>query len=152
MRYVSQPNLALKEGGAGRWPGNCQTKPYPAWSRERAHISHNWVILCSLNHVTVQSVYNSHPQDLFCCYFIQSWPIGESNQVKEKKQAPTHVNRNHLSNVKDVRSSADRPLLLGCGVFGRCYKMYYRGMSVAVKQFNKHLSTEFDVIKEASLM
>lgn len=81
--------------------------------------------------------------------------------MKEKKQAPdvfssdlplTHVNRYHLSNVKDLKSSANRPLLLGCGVFGRCYKMYYRGMSVAVKQFNKHLSTEFDVIKEASLV
>lgn len=81
--------------------------------------------------------------------------------MKEKKQAPdvfssdlplTHVNRYHLSNVKDLKSSANRPLLLGCGVFGRCYKMYYRGMSVDVKQFNKHLSTEFDVIKEASLV
>ena len=81
--------------------------------------------------------------------------------MKEKKQAPgvfssdlplTHVNRNHLSNVKDLKSSVNQPLLLGCGVFGGCYKMYYRGMSVAVKQFNKHLSSEFDVIKEASLM
>ena len=62
------------------------------------------------------------------------------------------VNRNHLSNVKDIKSSADQPLLLGCGVFGKCYKMYYRGMSVAVKHFNKHLSTESDVIREASLM
>ena len=81
--------------------------------------------------------------------------------MKEKKKAHsifssdqplTQVNRNHLSNVKDLKSSVDQPLLLGCGIFGRCYKMYYRGMSVAVKQFNKHLSTELDVIKEASLM
>ena len=43
--------------------------------------------------------------------------------MKEKKQAPdvfssdlplTHVNRYHLSNVKDLKSSANRPLLLGC--------------------------------------
>ena len=30
--------------------------------------------------------------------------------------------------------------------------MYYRGISVAVKQFNTHLSSESSVIKEASLM
>ena len=87
---------------------------------------------------------------LICRYFIQFRPVDESNQVKDQPLA--HVNRNHLSNVKDLNSSADQPLLLGCGVFGRCYKMYYRGMSVAVKQFNKHLSAECDVIKEASLM
>ena len=62
------------------------------------------------------------------------------------------VNRSHLSHVKDPSSSADQPLLLGGGVFGLCYKMYYRGMSVAVKQFNKHLSSQFDVIKETSLI
>ena len=87
---------------------------------------------------------------LICRYFIQFRPVDESNQVKDQPLA--HVNRNHLSNVKDLNSSADQPLLLGCGVFGRCYKMYYRGMSVVVKQFNKHLSAECDVIKEASLM
>ena len=107
---------------------------------------------------------------MFHCYFIQSLQKDESNRVTKKKQACniqlnhnkdagvsadqplTHVNRSHLSHVKDLRSSADLSLLLGCGVFGRCYDMYYRGMSVAVKQFNKHLSSEFDVVKEASLI
>jgi len=70
----------------------------------------------------------------------------------EKNQPLANINRRHLSHVKDPKGTADRPLLLGCGVFGRCYKMYYRGMSVAVKQFNKHLSSEFDVLKEASLI
>ena len=62
---------------------------------------------------------------LICRYFIQFRPIDESNQVKDQPLA--RVNRNHLSNVKDLNSSSDQPLLLGCGVFGRCYKMYYRG-------------------------
>lgn len=104
-------------------------------------------------------------------YFIQSRQMGDESKQGKKEippqssqvihikdaevsavQALTHVNRSHLSHVKDPGSSADQPLLLGCGVFGRCYKMYYRGMSVAVKQFNKYLTSESDVIKEASLM
>ena len=67
-------------------------------------------------------------------------------------QPVSHVKRSHLSHIKDPCGSTDQPLLLGCGVFGRCYKMYYRGISVAVKQFNTHLSSESSVIKEASLM
>ena len=67
-------------------------------------------------------------------------------------QPVSHVKRSHLSHIKDPCGSTDQPLLLGCGVFGRCYKMYYRGISVAVKQFKTHLSSESSVIKEASLM
>ena len=67
-------------------------------------------------------------------------------------QTVSHVKRSHLSHVKDPSGSTDQPLLLGCGVFGRCYKMYYRGISVAVTQFNTHLTSESSVIKEASLM
>ena len=106
---------------------------------------------------------------IFHCFFIQSQQKDESKWVESSKQAHfnlshrkdtdlsanqplMHVNRSHLSHVKDPSSSADQPLLLGGGVFGVCYKMYYRGMSVAVKQFNKHLSSQFDVIKEASLI
>ena len=62
-------------------------------------------------------------------------------------QPVSHVKRSHLSHVKDPSGSTDQPLLLGSGVFGRCYKMYYRGVSVAVKQFNTHLSSESSVIK-----
>lgn len=57
-------------------------------------------------------------------------------------QPLTQINRGLLSHCKDPRGSTDQPLLLGCGVFGKCYKMYYRGMSVAVKQFSKHLSSD----------
>ena len=64
-------------------------------------------------------------------------------------QPVSHVKRSHLSHVKDPSGSTDQPLLLGCGVFGSCYKMYYRGISVAVKQF---MSSESSIIKEASLM
>ena len=76
----------------------------------------------------------------------------DKNSRLSAKQPLMHVNRSHLSHVKDPRSSANQPLLLGGGVFGLCYKMYYRGMSFAVKQFNKHLSSQFDVIKEVSLI
>ena len=106
---------------------------------------------------------------IFHCFFIQSKQKDESKWMESSKQAHFNlshrkdtglsanqplmrVNRSHLSHVKDPSSSADQPLLLGGGVFGLCYKMYYRGMSVAVKQFNKHLSSQFDVIKEASLI
>ena len=104
-------------------------------------------------------------------YFIQSRQMDDESKQGEKENSPqssqvnhikyaevsavqalAHVNRSHLSHVKDPGSSADQPLLLGCGVFGRCYKMYYRGMPVAVNQFNKHLASESDVIKEASVM
>ena len=89
--------------------------------------------------------------------------MDKSNTMENEKQAHkdapvsadqpvSHVKRSHLSHVKDPSGSTDQPLLLGCGVFGRCYKMYYRGISVAVKQFNTHLSSESSVIKEASLM
>ena len=64
----------------------------------------------------------------------------------------SHVKRSHLSHVKDPRGSTDQPLLLGCGVLRRCYKMYERGILVAIKQFNTHLSPESSIIKEASLM
>lgn len=83
----------------------------------------------------------------------------QSIQLRHNKDAGvsadqplTDINRSHLSHVKDPKSSDDQPVLLGCGVFGRCYKMYYRGMSVAVKQFNQHLSSKFDVTKEALLL
>ena len=94
---------------------------------------------------------------MFYCYFSQSLQKDESDLVKKNEQAQsiqlrhnkvagvsadqplTDINRSHLSRVKDPKSSDDQPLLLGCRVFGRCYKMYYRGMSVAVKQFNQHL-------------
>ena len=107
---------------------------------------------------------------MFYCCFIQALQKDESDLVKENEKARsiqlghnkdagvsadqplTDINRSHLSHVKDPKSSDDRPLLLGCGVFGRCYKMYYRGMSVAVKQFNQHLSSKFDVTKEALLL
>ncbi|XP_058940191.2 cyclin-dependent kinase 1-A-like [Pocillopora verrucosa] len=89
--------------------------------------------------------------------------MDKSNTMENEKQAHkdapvsadqpvSHVKRSHLSHVKDPSGSTDQPLLLGCGVFGRCYKMNYRGISVAVKQFNTHLSSESSVIKEASLM
>ena len=106
---------------------------------------------------------------LYCC-FSQSLQKDESDFVKKNEQAQsiqlghnkvagvsadqplTDINRSHLSHVKDPKSSDDQPLLLGCGVFDRCYKLYYRGMSVAVKQFNQHLSSKFDVTKEALLL
>ena len=89
---------------------------------------------------------------IFYCFFIQSKQKDESKWMESSKQAHFNlshrkdtglsanqplmrVNRSHLSHVKDPSSSADQPLLLGGGVFGLCYKMYYRGMSVAVKQF-----------------
>ena len=89
--------------------------------------------------------------------------MDKSNTMENEKQAHkdasvsadqpvSHVKRSHLSHVNDPSGSTDQPLLLGCGVFGRCYKMHYRGISVAVKQFNTHLSSESSVIKEASLM
>ena len=107
---------------------------------------------------------------MFFCCFIQSLQKDESDLVKKNEQAQsiqlghskvagvsadqplTDINRSHLSHVKDPKSSDDQPLLPGCGVFGRWCKMYYRGMSVAVKQFNQHLSSKFDVTKEALLL
>ena len=95
--------------------------------------------------------------------FFQTSKMDKSNAMENEKQAHedasvsadqlvSHVKRSHLSHVKDPSGSTDQPLLVGCGVFGRCYKMYYRGISLAVKQFNTHLLSESNVIKEASLM
>lgn len=60
--------------------------------------------------------------------------MDKSNTMENEKQAHkdapvsadqpvSHVKRSHLSHVKDPSGSTDQPLLLGCGVFGRCYKM-----------------------------
>ena len=52
----------------------------------------------------------------------------QHNQNKDASvsadQLVSHVKRSHLSHVKDPSGFTDQPLLLGCGVFGRCCKMY----------------------------
>ena len=45
----------------------------------------------------------------------------------------------------------DTTIQLGCGVFGNCQKMYYKGIPVAVKVFN-NFSSSRDVKHEAAIM
>ena len=62
----------------------------------------------------------------------------------------TEIPRYQLVVPRD-KTGSDSKECLGNGTFGQCLKMYYKGIPVAVKEFN-NLSTAQDVRQEALVM
>ena len=70
----------------------------------------------------------------------------------DKKSSPVNEIKREELEWPPSKDGRKKEINLGSGTLGTCKLMYYRGLPVAVQEFNSALSSETDVLWEAELM